>query len=162
MFRGYVVFYRIYNSSSALDSDNTVIQARNSQYSSSAADTLQSYGYQQMRSSSGQVPLVGKEGDVIVTIRLYERGSYMPGIFFKDSGHGIPLRYNGKTFDFFGTDSGDPESVPLSGDFDVRYTAGSGDTTWYVNAYAVTYGMNMYFSPLYSSVIYLGKITISK
>lgn len=171
---GTAVYYKIYNSSSTRISDRNSISAANKIYSETGFDKLESLGYQSLKSSQNDEPLIDiSNTDQTVNIRLFTEGTssspYKPSIVINSNTlEGvIPLRYNGDTFDF---GEGDLYGVisktnyespyPKDGDEDVKYTEGESESIWYVQAYAVSVGRDSNFTTKYSQLLYLGFITI--
>jgi hypothetical protein len=114
---------------------------------------------------SSAFPLIGTaNSNRRVTIRLFEEGDatpYRAGIYIGNTSidSGSPtdmiLRYDSRSFDFEKY-----EEYPQESDADVYYSSSSGTDIWYVQAYAVTYGLNTVFSAVYSQLLSLGSIAI--
>lgn len=185
IFVGTSVFYKIYDSKTALTSDATSISnANTTEYSENGYTKMVSLGYKQMALSTNADPLVECEYiDRNVKIRLFTEGTYYAGVqvanvYVMDGEvNAIPLRSNGTTFDFFPnkdaeytskdgkyTKVGDKQyenATPSSASDDVKVTLSSTET-WYVNAYVVSVGRTPTFTLKYSQIAPLGYIEIAK
>ncbi|MGL4987589.1 MAG: hypothetical protein ACRC5H_10725 [Treponemataceae bacterium] len=156
VFVGTVVFYKIYNSESELNSARSSISSSNTDYSQAGYNRLKSLDYKELliKNSTETVLLPKTDNNRAISIRLYQQGSasnpYEAGLFIDDEFQGYPVRYNRK--EFIDTDN--------FGDDDTVNTAGSSLDEWYINAYAVTYGLDPFLSPVYSTVLYLGSIYV--
>lgn len=164
VFLGTAVYYKIYNNTSTMNSDISSINLANKEYSSDGVNRLLSLGYQPMTSSSTtDDPLFPvSTSNRKIRIRLFTEGSgdlYAEGIFINDSpsSWGNPQRFD-RSHSFNFTDS---SMIPSLSDLDVKGTQNEGTTSWYVNAYAVSTGKDMYLANLYSQVIHLGYIVIN-
>ncbi len=165
VYQGCEIYYRIYNNRSRMGSDAGTIANRNTEYSSDGMNKLRDLNYQRMTSNSGELPLVRKsDSNRRVNIRLFEEGEvepYLAGIYIGNVSieNGQPtggiLRYNNKSFDFE-----KDEEYPQEIDADVDYSSSLGTDIWYVQAYAVSYGLDTLFSAVYSQLLPLDSIEI--
>ncbi len=166
-FLGTEVYYKIYKSSARLntEAEDLVNIATKSDNTAAAAERMvQSYNFQPLRAS-------GHEGDNVlfpatgsnqrIKIRLRDFTIY-PAEISIDGGTSIgrPVRYLDKhpTFQFKLTDT---DSIPKSDDVDVNTNGTATDENmWYVSMFAVAKGLDTYYSPIYSNVLYLGSVKI--
>ena len=108
--------------------------------------------------------LPNSNSNSLIKIRLTNEGvGYDAGIFKNETNIAIPNRYdstiNDKSiFDF--DDESEYENIPLETDLDYEYVSGA--TEWYVNAYAVSMGIDSSYSSFYSKVLHLGNIKFTK
>ncbi len=163
---GTAVFYRIYNNKSKLESDNNLIKSANSEYSENGYNKMSSLNYYEMSLNNGNKPVFVKSGNTNLkaVIRLVDAGDYQVGLYKGTSINnldktGIPCRgIGGNTpFSEFQNLWGDGNNV----DPDVNFDSQSGTDVWYVNMYATTYGINTSLTSVYSSLLYLGYLTLS-
>jgi hypothetical protein len=177
-FKGYEILYRIYNSSSARDQDNSAILNYNTANPTSIrrylSDTMK---YHRLASSvrGDRLPLVeGTTTDRKVYLRLTPYSGILPcllagdidessdsSILLSGTDYGIPLRTregftkigdNSYRFDYQEIDKDDA---------DVLFTASVQETDWYVQFYMLTYGYDSSYQSIYSSALYLEWIKIS-
>ena len=175
-FKGCEVFYRIYNSTSARDSDYSAI----SSYTSNDEDndstpSANAYSYLintksyvrmtcQNRQETPLIPASTDSSNQIVSIRLYAATSaYTEEITINDTSYGLALR----TIDGISKDAAeytfDYDEIDKN-DSDVKYstsTSNDAEGKWYVVAYAMAWGYDESFQNLYSVPYYLGYVTIS-
>lgn len=187
--KGTIVFYKIYDSITAMKSERGSINSSNTQYTSSGAQKAIDLGYKQLKQYDGTdsygkvktsyftIPKVSNVPARNIYIRLFDEEPYQAGFYInKDSTTTtdsalthtdgkiiLPYRNLGsseKDFDFFDDDNVDDE--PKDGDDDVKKTTNSDvdDDIWYVAAYAASYGVNSYFNNIYSHLADLGYIKI--
>lgn len=163
-FIGTDVYYRIYNSSSALISDRNSINATNTTNNSgAAAQRMDSFGYKQLKMSPSlkrQVFIPSELSNRNVYIRLKDMYltsdiNFMAAIRvdgnYLYSGTTLvkPCRNDGsKTFDFFDDDDNDSgkktDVKPVEGDSDYTHSSANADSeTYYVQLYAVCMSYNM-------------------
>jgi hypothetical protein len=165
-YTGVKVFYRIYATEAAMQSDINSIRSANTQYSTNGYNNMIGKSYQELNTSIPLGNLVGKNAGS-VTIRLFDEGEAWPaGVKVNiTTDRGIPYRrgLTNKGFNFFVTDSTgmNDNPVPKEGDSDTNIT-GSDGSKWYVNAYAVSAGQNTStLAQLYSQLLELGYIIIT-
>ena len=191
-FLGTDIYYKIYNNHSVLSSHRSAILSVNDDSNASAAATrmIEGYSYQQLGKSvsNGEVVFVPAEsgfGRVVLRLKDYMDGlgadpspedrktrynfeacvGRLNGTEYAYENY-IPVRYNGKSFDFFDyheTHSGD-NVEPASGDSDY-YPSGSSSESdcYYVQLFAVGVAMNSEtVSNSYSLVLDLGSVPIRK
>ncbi|MFI3257845.1 MAG: hypothetical protein R3Y36_06075 [Spirochaetales bacterium] len=157
------VYYRIYGSISSLQSDAAQINTSNTENTSNGFNKMTSLNYQKITvSSSTQGYLIDENGGR-VAIRLFvdstTSANYEAGIRVDGNNIGVPTRFNGNLFNF---DTGDTAGndyenpLPQSGDADYNATS-DGNNYWYVNAYAVSVGLeNGTFTQVRSELLPLG------
>ena len=163
------VYYKIYSDSSRLTSEHSsIMQLANSDNSSNqAADRMiASYRFQPLRAKghTDQVVLVpNKNSNRRVKIRLVDIRPYdVAQISISDSIVDIPVRAlpNSPSFDFF---SGADDMKPKSDDADTNMSSSSTDPdVYYVSMFAVAVGQDNTYARLYSNVLYLGSVQISR
>lgn len=165
VFQGTSVYYMIYNSPSLLLSDKASIENINENNSEQGMNRLIQWGYQALTTSQiHTVNLVpSSTGITVVSIRLYDEDGNPAEMKIDEKNEGVPLRaFENKTFSFNANAQPDsPDSVPREGDSDVRFSASSPTSTWYVALYAVSTGMSPSLTPVYSQVTYLGSLAIT-
>lgn len=164
-FKGFDIYYRIYNSSSDRSTDVSEIYTHNENYPTATATWLVStkkYTRMVRDGRTYELPLIpGSDSNRIVTIRLSDDVGYTASFFVGSSDDssdslGRPLRNPSNksspvTFDFDEIDSSDA---------DVKYSASAGKKEWYVQAYVVAYGYDESYKPYYSEVFSLAYTTI--
>lgn len=161
IFPGTNVYYRIYNNIDDLQSDAEQINNANTENTSNGFTKLESLRYLSMSSDTSAIPLInGNGGRVIIRLVTDTSEIYPNGIFVGGSETAIPLRYDGGRFNFDPETSEDiPNTLPVGGDNDYNDGTNDGNSYWYVNAYAVSTGMNSTtFTPISSEVLSLGFI----
>lgn len=162
---GTAVFYRIYNNKSMLESDNNQIKSKNAEFSESGFNKMSDLHYYEMDSVNGNKPVFAKKGNnnLKAVIRLVDEGDYQSGFYLGTNANdltkvGIPCRGIGGNSSFDNLQNlvggGDTESSDFS------YDPQSGTDVLYVNMYAVTYGINTSLTSVYSSLLYLGFLTL--
>lgn len=177
--RGYV-YYKIYNSSSVKESeiDNiSTLVSDSSKRHESYTTLINNYSYKMLHylnpTTNQDYELVLDNKAQNITIRLtnyYESTTdYSAKITINDTYVGIPLRFNGKTFDFGRNGEKDEKPVRVTGteenETDVKRFAeegDDGDNTFYVVLYGV---FNMptetFDKTIYSPVHLLGEVRIN-
>lgn len=168
-FKGFEVYYRIYNDSVQRGNDVTAINAYNDANPTTALLTLVStYKYSRMAHSNRQtdIPLIqAAAGNRVISIRLNDfdfptyQASYSEDGSNDGSGSlGVPRRTlnDGTTLKSFMYDD------ILTGDGDVRYNSSVSHDTWYVQAYVVAYGYDESYKPYYSSLFGLAHSIVLK
>ncbi len=162
-FVGTDIYYRIYNNTSTLVSNRSVIVAANTTNNSGAAAQLMAtYGFKQlkMKPSLGYsifIPATGTNRNVYFRLKdmyltsdvdfkaaIKISGSYLYG----GTQLVVPCRYDGsKTFDFFDDDNSDVSNKidvePVNGDEDFTFSSSATDSdTYYVQLFAVGMSFN--------------------
>lgn len=185
---GTQVYYKIYGSSSTLNSEVSFLQnlSNDSENSTKAPDKLLNptssggYGYQPLQATNVEnnsvlIPYVEGKLSQKVYIRLtdYQNqddfsarilvdGKYLNG-FSKKS---VPVRYeNDLSFNFGRDGENDKKPIPYSsstgsGDLDVNASSIPSNGVWYVAMFAVGIGRDVNYSMQYSNILYLGSVAI--
>jgi hypothetical protein len=168
-FRGFEIFYRIYNSVTVMSQDTSDITTYNTNNPTGIALYLQttkkyvrlSYDLSadELNPDLKTQPLIeGTSTDRDVKIRLIDYGTAEPASIFAAAVNlGKPVRSNGQAY---------PDYLFLydeidSSDTDVSHSSSGESDRWFVQAYVLAYGYNQFFSPLYSEALSLGIITIT-
>ncbi len=189
-FNGTIVYYKIYNSITAMNNERSSISNANTQYSSSGALKALDLGFKQLKCYSWNPKINSMRSDYYsikdtkhdksVTIRLYTEGDvsdpYRSGFYVgstdpdvDDAGNIIiPWRNAGskeKDFDFFDEDG--IEDEPEDGDDDYFHSDENTyddveEGKYYVAAYAASYGTNSVLTTVYSQLLDLGYIMIKE
>lgn len=156
---GTAVYYRIYNNINDLQSHARQINDANTENTSNGFNRVESLGYLSMASSTDEQPFIKRYGGVI--IRLASAGGYTAGI---SGSTAIPHRYDGKIFNFDLTTPPElADTLPKAGDQDYDDGTNDGEPYWYVNAYAVSTGLDaQLYTPVTSEVLSLGFIAYSQ
>ncbi len=163
--QGYVVYYKLYNSSTAANSDISSIDSSNAQYSSKGMERVKSLGYQQMYFSvvgfSDKIS-VGS-GYEQIHIRLVADGSNLVGLYRDTSReYQVPTRgATGYSFEIYENSTNYTQNFQ-NYDNDKNVTSDDFVDAWYVNAYAAAYGQTSQLASVYSEVLHLGTIVIKK
>ena len=175
--KGYV-YYKIYNRASIKTSEinNIESMSNDSARKYSAATTLiNTYSYKELHSVAQfghnpvPVSLDNDSQDVYIRLTNYYN-TFIAQVVVDNKVVGIPLRYNGKTFDFGRT--GDYDEKPVrktdgtdENTTDIKRLDSSGDengNAYYVVLYGVFYMPTESFEKtIYSPVHYLGTVTIN-
>lgn len=161
---GTAVYYRIYNNIDDLQSDARQINNANTENTSNGFTKLESLDYKEMTSSTKPSPIIGGNGGRVL-IRLITSGEYPVGISVNGTFLAIPQRNDGVPFSFDPSTASNPENIlPKPGDQDYKDSGtDDGENFWYVNAYAVSTGMNTTtVSPVRSEVLSLGFTAYSR
>lgn len=159
-FRGFEVYYRIYESET--DCKNlikNIVQYNESNPANSVNYLLSSCNYKLLTyqgHSYQDRPIVLAPGaspanDRLVKFRLETVNSFSN--YFEISG--LPPRKVLRQF-------AEEFTAAKSGDYDVQSSSNPSTTSFYVAAFAATYGLDKSFRPLYSSLISLGYVEIKK
>ena len=169
IFLGTDVYYKIYSNPSTLDSEHSSIMnlAKGDNTSNQAADRMiASYRFQPLRAKghTDQVVLIpNNDSNRNVKIRLVDYLPYEAAqVSISGSNQGIPVRSlpNNPSFDFF---SQSDEYKPKSDDADTSISSSSTNPdVYYVSMFAVAVGQDNTYARLYSNVLYLGSVQISK
>ncbi|MCR4734933.1 MAG: hypothetical protein K5829_08020 [Treponema sp.] len=179
-FLGTEVYYKIYNNVSTMTSERSTLESlASSTTSANSADRMiSSYSYQLLtydgRSTSVLIPKTGENREVYIRLSNYMESDDLKDftarisigvddVFEGDDYLGVPLRTTDsgskRTFDF--GRSGDTNSEPVDGDIDLKYSSSSTeDGCWYVQLFAVGVARDTSFALQYSSVLFLGAVTI--
>jgi hypothetical protein len=162
IFLGTEIYYKLYNSRTSLQSDIAGISSSNTANSQNGADRMiSSSNYQKMMlHNTPQEILIERTGvNREIELRLYREGEKTEKEddikpYFRIDGvdMGIPMRYNNKPFD----------DVDEFNGSDVDSATGDSRDKWYINAYAVSTGMNTELQTFYSQVVHLGEIEVDK
>ena len=180
-FLGTEVYYKIYRSSSALNSQVNILNnlAGSSETSSSAASRLiESYHYQPLRGQSldGKmyedvsvlIPSVKRNQKVYIRLSDYtDIDTYLARIkvdgenIYGDSSLVIPVRkitsHPDPSFNFANISS---DYLPKDDDVDVNKDGTVEEGVLYVSLYAVAVAQDNTYSPVYSNILYLGAVQI--
>lgn len=169
IFQGTSVYYKIFNDTNQLKSNKISIENINSEYTNQGIERLISWGYQPLTTDKVTTANLVSAGQTkAVTIRLANATktnqgyAYPAEITVDGQSIGIPVRsVENKTFSFSSTaESNSIYSLPEEGQEDVNYNSGAGTNMWYVALYAVSTGMSLSLTPVYSKVVYLGSLAI--
>ncbi len=160
-FKGFTIYYRIYNSTAVQSQDASDISTGNTNNPATILNYIVNVKkYTRMTSSLriGAYPLIpAAAANRDVTIRLIDYGTTDPADFLVDSAsYGIPLRTKN---DGTATDSFVFSEI-VSSDVDVMYASTGETDKWYVQSYVLAYGYDGSYKPIYSSLFSLGVITI--
>lgn len=159
-FLGFEVYYRIYESET--DCKNLIknmVQYDESNPANSVNHLLSSYNYKLLTCHGHSyqdrpivlAPAASPVNDRLVKFRLEVIDSFSN--YFEIPG--LPPR---KVLRQFGEDF----TVVKRGDYDVQSSSNPSPDSFYVAAFAATYGFDKSFRPLYSSLISLGYVKIKK
>lgn len=175
-FQGTKVFYRIYNSLTALNSDRYSIESVNAEFSSAGANRAITLGFKEISkftpktSKVSYFKVANSDKDKNVEIRVYPEAEYQVGFFLGkepmcdyENNIIVPYRSLGsaqKDFNFFE----DTDKNPKKEDEDVNFSENSDVTegAWYIAAYAASYAINVSFNNVYSQLLDLGYIKIEE
>lgn len=177
-FKGTNIYYRIYDRVEDLNRDRSSLDSlannaiNNVSTVSTAAEkliqtrTTGGFGYQKLGKSTNVTPeiLIPCDADNPSNRRIRIRlTNYGPVSEFhaiidveSDSSY-VPVRCNGKSFDFGRHGSND--AMPVQGDEDYSYSE-SGSDIKYVAMYALGTGYDTNVSIYYSNILYLGSVSI--
>lgn len=169
-FKGYEIYYRIYNNDAARVTDKSLINNYNSDKPTEAYSYLiTTKQYQRLTCTvrSNDMPLIpGSTVNRQVIVRLEKYNDQEPQISVAGdtSLYGTPIRTNNGTLStdkLFDLDEID------SGDSDFTYSAtwdknGTGKKLAYVEAYVLAYGYDESYKSLYSELFELGCITLTE
>ncbi len=167
---GTEIYYRIYDTRSDMESDISSISGRNTEYSEDGYRRMTELGYKEMRSSTGDTPIIRKvTSSRTIRVRLCSEGTYPAAIYDETNDPtlsapiSVPLR-----IDTISTAGGNASFnfnsnyKPSSDDSDTKAKSGDqSNNTWYVNLYAVSVGRDLSFAQHYSSVLHLGNLEIT-
>jgi len=159
-FRGFEIYYRIYNSDTVRAQDASDIAAYNTNNPTTVFNFVAtSKRYVRMNSSAriGAFPLIaGTSSDRDVKIRFADYPPEIASIDVGGSGLGTPLRTKNE-----GTETDSFVFTEITqGDSDVSYSTSGLTDTFFVQAYVFAYGYDTVYKPIYSAAFALGTITI--
>ena len=174
-FLGTEVYYKIYKSSTRLNSeaDDLISIANKSDSASAAAERMiQSYKFQSLRAAGHKdvnvlIPTTGSNERI--NIRLSDYTLYPAQItvdgnnIYGSSSFVKPIRNlsDEKYFNFKASAAASSSnSVPVADEADVNTSGSSSDSDWYVSMFAVAVGQDSSYAPVYSNVLYLGSVRI--
>ncbi len=151
---GTEVFYRIYANQVDLQIDSERINDSNDENTNSGFRQLDSLGYKKMESTAGgQAPLISSDGGSVV-ITLSNTNSESAGIIPSGT---VPQRWDNSYFNF------DPDNVRNRDEYalatygDADFESASSTDYQYVNAYAVSTGLDpTSYTPVQSELLSLG------
>ncbi|ULQ59905.1 hypothetical protein K7I13_00720 [Brucepastera parasyntrophica] len=162
-FKGFVLYYRIYNNSSARSSDVSSINNYNEDYPATAYNYLISIkSYRKLTAENRRgldplIPAASNNRDVVIS--LIHHDLRPDGITVGAANYGMALRA-----DNLGLPSNLFEFDEINdSDDDVTYNTNwddENDKRWYVQFYVMAYGYDESYKSLYSEVFDLGYITI--
>ena len=171
-FLGTDVYYKIYQSSSRLQSeaDDLLTTANREDSTTAAAEKLiQNYHFQPLRGAGhyGVNVLIPTSGDnQRIHIRLSDYSDlYLAQItvdgenIYNSSSRVIPVR-NVPDKTSFNFKNSIPETIPEKDDADVNTSGSSSGSLWYVSMFALAIGQDASYSPIYSNILYLGSVAI--
>jgi hypothetical protein len=159
-FRGFEIYYKIYNSESQRSADVSAIYSYNDSNPTSALAYLTgTKGYKRMvhTGRTTDIPLIpASSSDRTVSIRLTDQSTYTAQFLVAGTNLGIPMRPKNEGTSFL---SFDYDDISTS-DTDVLYTSTSSIDAWYVQAYVVVYGYDDSYKTSYSEVFSLYDVTV--
>ncbi len=154
------VYYRIYTEQEDLQADASQVDDANDDDNNNGYKQIISLGYKKLKSTrGGENPLIDTSGGRII---IQPADDTLKDAFVSVSGSVsgfIPLRFNEGYFNFNDTYNSDDDdySLPTSGDDD--YDEGATVESYFLNAYAVSVGMDIStFSQVQSEILSLGFI----
>ena len=160
------VYYKIYTNKTDWKSESDSLKQLSESNSVNAADKLISptygYGYQTLKidgkNDNVLIPFTGSSKNVRIRLTSYfDMPDYSSKVEMNDVNSGVPVRFNGKSFDFSRLGVRDKPSL---GDADIKGTSLPTDNKWYVCLFAVSRGHDAAYTNYYSNIIYLGSVTI--
>lgn len=164
-FKGFEVYYRIYNNSSTRSSDVSAITTYNTNNPTTAYTYLidtKKYVRMNAQVRLADYPLIpGSTANQTVVIRFFKYGDDPVGMTVDGASYGQALR----TIDSLSKDQTPYTFVYdeiQSGDSDVSYSTwdDSNEKKWYVQAFVMAYGYDESYKVIYSSVFNIGYVTI--
>ncbi len=170
-FKGWEIYYRIYNSQSDRNTDTAAIAAKidadpaNAFYYVSTTKKYRRMTFIHGNDTSApySAPLLtGDTVDRTVLIRPYTINETYPAAF---TVNGVPWTISGENVLVWRSVSEvlakSFEHADISStDADVQFNSGSSTGSWYAQAYAFAYGFDTSFKVIYSKPVSLGSITI--
>jgi len=161
-FKGFEIYYRIYNSATVRDQDSSDISSYNTNNPTTVFNyisTTKKFVRLTSADRIGSFPLIaGTSSDRDVKIRLIDYGGELAEIAVGGTGLGTPLRNKNAGAE---TDSFVFDEI-TAGDSDVSYSASGETAKWYVQAYVLAYGYDTAYKPIYSAAFGLGTVTIDQ
>jgi len=163
-FKGYEIYYQIYNSESVLISNKAEIDTYNQKNPTTSFSYLvNSKKYSRMVhvGRTTEIPLIqGTDDNQDVIIRLTKSGDEYPARFsvVTSENLGDPRRSLNEGTSFLPFDY---TNITIS-DKDVIYTSSASVDKWFVQAYVVTYGYDESYKSYYSQIFSLNYVAISK
>ena len=153
-FLGTDVYYKIYSNLSTLQSQRNSIDSSNTEYTENGINKLNDLGFQKIISCNYSDPLLkNTDSNQSVSIRLLTSNPFNAEILVNGSSKGIPLRYNGESFEI-------PVGTILQG-LDVNTTnLDESSPSYYVLLYAVSVGTLNLSQRVYSSLCPLGYLQL--
>jgi hypothetical protein len=164
-FKGYEIYYRIYNNSSTRSSDVSSIATYNTNNPTTAYTYLidtKKYVRMNAQTRLSNYPLFSASTtNQTVVIRFLDYGIYSAGVTVDGANYGLALR----TIDNLSKDQTAytfTYDEIQSSDSDVSYSTWDDATQkkWYVQAFVMAYGYDESYKVIYSSVFNIGYITI--
>ena len=164
-FQGTEIYYRIYERELDCTGDRAQITRYNTDNPLNAAqylqDTKRYYRLATTHIQDSKRPLIDSQSsDSDIRFRLQDYGTTDPAILtVNGSSRGTPIRHSG----IFNAKRYFVQENISAEDPDVRKASSSGTNTfWYINFYAVSYGYDKSFKPIYSELTALGYIKIPR
>lgn len=160
------VYYKIYTNKSEWKSESDSLKQMAENNNVNAADKLIStgygYGYQTLKiagyNDNVLIPFTGSSKNVKIRLTSYfDMPEYSAKVESNDVNKGVPVRFNGKPFDFARLGERDKPSL---GDADIKGSSLPVDNKWYVCLFAVSRGHDAAYTNYYSNIAYLGSVTI--
>lgn len=172
-FKGWEIYYRIYNSTTDRSTDTTAIAAKVDDDPVNAfyyVNTTKKYRrmtlvYNEDTSTLASAPLIsGTASDRTVVLRPYSISDSYPAVFTAGGADvSIPTTSLNslawRSVSDVLAESFDYEEIDTT-DVDVQYNSGSGTDSWFLQAYVFAYGFDTSFKVIYSEPVSLGSITI--
>lgn len=159
--KGFEIYYRIYERKEDRSSDySSIYKYDEDNPGTSATYLLENKKYKILSISGSSIndrPLIKKHtANRLVKIRLTDFPQEEIGIYIDGAKKGLPMRYNSQEFkkNDISTSHEDVFPKPSSSTAEDEY--------WYINMYAVTYGQDGTFKPLYSKLEFIGYLKIKK
>jgi len=165
------IYYRIYDSQQAMESDISAINSRNAEYSENGFLKMKELNYQQLNSTPRKIPVVQR----VTSTRSYQLWlcdeAKEAGLYDVTNGANtkisVPVRSG--TYSSSNSNPGfqfTSNSHPESGDQDTQISnqtsnSSTNSNEWYVNLYAVSIGREANLSQHYSSLLHLGNLKIT-
>ncbi len=174
-FLGTEVYYKIYNSSSKMNSEvSSINSAANNETSTnqSANRLIETYKYQTLRHSNDEganilIPWNKNTNSRRVEIRLANDPEYDAEFTIANNTLGYPVRnilgnkVEDKSFSFKELSSANLPKGGDNGDADYEYSSTTEEIKeYYVSMFAVSVAQDDKYSSVYSTAIYLGSVTI--
>lgn len=158
-FKGFEIYYKIYERESERYSDYSAIEKYNTDNPAvSVKYLLETKKYHLLSVSGGNSnskPLIPKAAaNRIIKIRLIDFEDEKIGLYIQNAKSGIPIRTSNLKFEAEDIEKNHEDVIKASSDTDEEY--------WKVNFYAAAYGNDNSFLPLYSELTFLGYLMIKK